>query len=70
MKVVKESFKEMKLELSTEGQNKISHVKAVERHFQQREQNVQRGIEERQLGTLLTAKQIAWKGWGEGKLVR
>lgn len=60
----------MKLELSTEGQNKISHVKTEGRHFQQREQNVQRSIEKREPGTLRMAKQIARKGWGEGKLAR
>lgn len=71
MEVVKKVFfKRLKLELSIEGQNRISHVKTEGRHFWQREQNVQRSIDKKQLGTLSMAKQIARKGWGEEKLAQ
>lgn len=43
MEVVREGLLlEMKLELSIEGQNRISHVKTEGRHLWQREQDVQR----------------------------
>lgn len=63
-------FKRLKLELSIEGQNRISHVKTEGRHFRQREQNVRRSVDKKQLGTLSMVKQIARKGRGEGKLAQ
>lgn len=62
-------FKGTKLELSLKGRNRTSHVKTEGRHFWQREQDVQRCTDERELGTLSMAK-IAVKGWREGELAR
>lgn len=68
LEVVKESFfKGMKSELSTEGQNRMSLVKTERRCFRQREQNVQRRTDKREIRILSMAEQIARNGWGEGK---
>lgn len=68
LEVVKESFfKGMKLELSTEEQNRMSFVKTERRRLRQREQNVQRRIDKREIRILSMAEQIARNGWGEGK---
>lgn len=45
-------------------------MKTEGRDFRQREQNVRRSIDKKQLGTLSMAKQIARKGWGKGKLAQ
>jgi len=45
-------------------------VKTGGSHFWQREQDVQRHIDECKLSALSMAKQTVTKGWGEKKLAR